>query len=76
MNSVSDTFASAVQHHQAGRLHQAEVLYRQILEVEQRRAEAVHLLGVRPDVVVKRGDHTRERLPEAPPVIRLFDRPN
>ena len=36
----------AVQHHQAGRLHDAEVLYRRILGADPANAEALHLLGV------------------------------
>ena len=48
----------AIQHHQAGRLAEAEALYRQILAVEPRHADALHLCGViaaqsgRPDVAV------------------------
>jgi len=36
----------AVQHHQAGRLPQAETLYRQVLGADPNHAEALHLLGV------------------------------
>lgn len=36
----------AMQHHQAGRLAEAEALYRRILVAEPRHAEALHLLGV------------------------------
>jgi tetratricopeptide (TPR) repeat protein len=39
-------FAAALQHHQAGRLAQAEQLYRQILAIEPRHDESLHLLGV------------------------------
>ena len=35
-----------LQHHQAGRLAEAEALYRQILAVEPQHADALHLLGV------------------------------
>ncbi len=41
-----DRFAEAVALHQAGKLPEAEALYRQILRREPRRAEAWHLLGV------------------------------
>ncbi len=43
---VQDVFADALRHHQAGRLADAERLYRQILEVDCRHADALHLLGV------------------------------
>ncbi len=44
--TIQQGFELAVQHHQAGRLAQAEILYRQILAVEPRHADALHLLGV------------------------------
>jgi len=43
---VQDVFADALRHHQAGRLNEAERLYRQILQVDSRHAHALHLLGV------------------------------
>lgn len=36
----------AIRHHQAGRFHQAEVLYRNILNADPRHADAWHLLGM------------------------------
>ena len=45
-DSIQATFAQAVQHHQAGRLGEAEWLYQQILAVEPRHADSLHLLGV------------------------------
>jgi predicted O-linked N-acetylglucosamine transferase (SPINDLY family) len=44
--TVQQTFALALQHHQAGRLADAEALYRQILAVQPVNADAVHNLGV------------------------------
>jgi tetratricopeptide (TPR) repeat protein/2-polyprenyl-3-methyl-5-hydroxy-6-metoxy-1,4-benzoquinol methylase len=43
---VQDVFADALRHHQAGRLNEAERLYRQILQIDSRHAHALHLLGV------------------------------
>ena len=46
MMTVQQAFGLALQHHQAGRLAEAEALYRQILAVEPRQTEALHGLGV------------------------------
>ncbi len=46
MISIPKTLQSAVAHHQAGRLDQAERLYRQILAVVPKHPESLHLLGV------------------------------
>ena len=46
MNSLPQMFDLALQHHQAGNLHQAESLYRQILQVDPRHVDALHLFGV------------------------------
>jgi protein O-GlcNAc transferase len=46
MVTISQAFAIAVQHHQAGRLEIAEQLYRQILEAEPEHVDAMHLLGL------------------------------
>src|ERR1700735_821861 len=39
-------FASALRHHQAGRLQEAEQIYRRILQADSRNADALHFLGV------------------------------
>lgn len=41
-----EIFAAALRHHQAGRLDQAEQLYRNVLQINPRHADALHLLGV------------------------------
>jgi tetratricopeptide (TPR) repeat protein len=46
MATISQALAIAIQHHQAGRLQAAEQIYRQILAVEPKQADAWHLLGV------------------------------
>jgi len=43
---VQATFADALRHHQAGRLQDAERLYRQVLAIDGRHADSLHLLGV------------------------------
>ena len=44
--TIEQAFQQAVQHHQAGRLVEAEAAYRQILAVQPRHAHTLHLLGV------------------------------
>ena len=46
MATISEALAIAIQHDQAGRLHAAEQICRQILAVEPNQADAWHLLGV------------------------------
>jgi tetratricopeptide (TPR) repeat protein len=46
----------ALAHHQAGRLQQAEAIYRQILQTQPDDADALHLLGV---IAHQVGDHAR-----------------
>jgi predicted O-linked N-acetylglucosamine transferase (SPINDLY family) len=46
MATISQAFAIAVQHHQAGRLDLAEQIYRKILAAEPDHADALHLLGL------------------------------
>ena len=43
---VPTLFAAAVQHHRAGRLTEAEQLYRQILAIDPSHADSLHRLGV------------------------------
>ena len=44
--TVSEVFALAWQHHQAGSLLQAEQLYRQILAADPSHADSLHCIGV------------------------------
>jgi tetratricopeptide (TPR) repeat protein/2-polyprenyl-3-methyl-5-hydroxy-6-metoxy-1,4-benzoquinol methylase len=46
MTRIADALNLALQHHQAGRLHEAEILYRQILEAQPDNPHALHLLGL------------------------------
>ena len=44
--SIQQAFQIALQHHQAGRLAEAEAIYRQILTAAPQHADALHMLGV------------------------------
>src|SRR4051794_6994313 len=44
--SLEQTLKLAIEHQRAGRLHDAELLYRQILAIEPRHADSLHLLGL------------------------------
>jgi tetratricopeptide (TPR) repeat protein/SAM-dependent methyltransferase len=44
--AVQSTLAEALRHHQAGRLREAEQLYRQNLAIDPRHADSLHLLGM------------------------------
>ena len=44
--AVQAMVAAAFQHHQSGRLNEAEILYRRVLAVDPRHADSLHLLGV------------------------------
>jgi predicted O-linked N-acetylglucosamine transferase (SPINDLY family) len=50
--TIEQALHLAVQHHQAGRLAEAEALYRQILALQPAEADALHLLGV---IALQRG---------------------
>ena len=45
-SNIEKIFATAVRHHQAGRLVEAERHYRQVLAIAPRHADSLHLLGV------------------------------
>jgi tetratricopeptide (TPR) repeat protein/2-polyprenyl-3-methyl-5-hydroxy-6-metoxy-1,4-benzoquinol methylase len=44
--AIQNTLAEALRHHQAGRLNEAERLYRQNLALDPRHADSLHLLGM------------------------------
>lgn len=46
METIPETLRLALQHHQAGRLQEAEALYRQILQSQPDHPDALHLLGL------------------------------
>ena len=46
MSSISETLTVATEHHRAGRVSEAERLYREVLETTPDCAEALHLLGI------------------------------
>jgi predicted O-linked N-acetylglucosamine transferase (SPINDLY family) len=46
MATIPEALAVALQHHQAGRLQQAEAIYRQILQIQPQHADAAFSLGV------------------------------
>jgi tetratricopeptide (TPR) repeat protein/SAM-dependent methyltransferase len=55
-DGTSELFAQAFVHHQAGRLDEAEGLYRQLLSLDARHADSLNMLGV---VAQQRGDLER-----------------
>ena len=46
MSTINETLQCGVEHHRAGRLFEAEQMYRKVLELHPRHAGAVHLLGL------------------------------
>ncbi len=46
MADISETLRSGVEHHLAGRLAEAEDMYRRVLKINPRHIQAVHLLGL------------------------------
>jgi tetratricopeptide (TPR) repeat protein len=45
-NATAKIFARAIEHHRAGRLHQAEADYRRVLDTDPEHADSLHLLGI------------------------------
>ena len=46
MPTTPEALATAVEHHQAGRLHEAEPFYRLVLADDPQNIQALHLLGL------------------------------
>jgi predicted O-linked N-acetylglucosamine transferase (SPINDLY family) len=46
MPTIAEALNLALQHHQAGRLQEAEILYRQVLQTQPDHPDALHLLGL------------------------------
>ena len=46
MATVAEALELALRHHHAGRLREAELIYRQVLQADPCHADALHLLGV------------------------------
>lgn len=44
--SLDDKLQAAIEHHQSGRLQEAEKLYKEIIRADPEHADAIHLLGV------------------------------
>lgn len=54
MVTVEEAFAAALQHHSAGQLADAEILYRKILDVQPSHADSLHNLGILADQAGRR----------------------
>lgn len=46
MSTIAETLSVATEHHRAGRVSEAERLYREVLETAPECADALHLLGI------------------------------
>ncbi|HEY0836146.1 MAG TPA: tetratricopeptide repeat protein, partial [Azospirillum sp.] len=46
MSAISETISTALRHHRAGRLADAETLYRRVLDTAPEQPDALHLLGM------------------------------
>src|SRR5690349_18016709 len=64
MASIAELIQAALQHHQAGRLAEAEVAYQDVLCIDPRNVDAQHFLGV---IAFQRGayDLAEKRISQA-----------
>jgi tetratricopeptide (TPR) repeat protein len=67
MSTILQALLLAQRHHQAGQLREAEQLYRQVLQVDPRQADALHLLGV----IALQGDNQALALDYISQALRL-----
>ena len=54
MTTIAEAITIALEHHQAGRLDEAEAIYRQVIAVDPQQCDALHLLGA---IANQRGQH-------------------
>ena len=77
MSTIEEVFQLAMEHHQAGRLPQAEQLYRQILSAAPQHADSQHLLGLlaHQSGHTRRGDRIHPQRDQAESLLRdlLFE---
>ncbi len=76
--TLAQALQIAIQHHNAGQLQQAEILYRQILQVEPDHPDALHLLGVlalqvgQPDAAIELIGKALGKLPDNPDFLNNY----
>ena len=46
MATIEEAYGVAIDHHQAGRLDEAAIIYQRILDADPEQAHAAHLLGI------------------------------
>src|SRR5688572_14707653 len=68
--AIQQALQLAVEHHRAGRLAEAEPLYRQILAANPNHADAMHLLGV----IAQQAGHSSDAVRLIEQAIRLNPR--
>lgn len=72
MTTLSEAFSIGLRHHEAGRLQEAEAVYREILRAVPDQPNALHLLGVlatqagRQQLAIEQISRAIEQVPEAP----------
>ena len=67
LSRIALLMTNALGLHQAGRLAEAEKVYRQVLDIQSDQFDSLHLLGV---VLFQRGDPAQPRRHRARPALR------